>query len=169
MILKIWQKLAGQMGRSVPKLIIIGQRGWNYREVTELLENSSVLQKCVTELSSCSDAQMVNYIEHAQALLFPSFTEGYGMPVVEALAHRVPVIASDLPVFQEFAGDIPEYLAASDEGCWAEAICQYAAPNSSRREAQLVKMKDFVAPTWASHFGIVDALLSRLDAGKWCA
>jgi glycosyltransferase involved in cell wall biosynthesis len=163
MILRIWQKLAGQLGQSVPRLVIIGQRGWDYGPVVDLLEHSSVLQSCVTELSACSDAEMVTYIEHAQALLFPSFTEGFGMPVVEALAHGVPVIASDLKVFQEFADHIPEYVAADDEDGWAEAICHYATPCSSRREEQMQRMKGYLAPTWASHFDQVEGLLSRLN------
>jgi glycosyltransferase involved in cell wall biosynthesis len=111
---------------------------------------------------------MVNYLEHAQALLFPSFTEGYGMPVVEALALGLPVIASDLPVFREFAGQIPEYVAAGDAGRWAEAISHYATSNSSRRDAQLAKVKDFTAPTWARHFETVDELLSNLDSEDRC-
>lgn len=162
MILRVWQKLAAQMGESAPRLIIIGQRGWDFDEVIDLLAQSDVLKRLVTNISSCSDAEMVNYLQHAQAMVFPSFTEGYGMPVVEALAHGVPVIASNLPVFQEFAGIIPEYLAVSDEARWVEMITDYSDPASQTRRAQMVRMESFVAPTWASHFSHVDALLVEL-------
>jgi glycosyltransferase involved in cell wall biosynthesis len=163
MILRVWEQLAVQLGASTPKLIIIGQRGWDYSPVTDLLERSAVLKTLVTELPACSDAQMVNYLEHAQALLFPSFTEGYGMPVVEALALGVPVIASDLPVFHEFAGTIPEYLAVNDHARWVAAIADYAAPDNPKRNAQLARIKDFVAPAWKRHFASVDALIADLE------
>ncbi len=162
MILKVWQQLAQQLGSAAPRLLIIGQRGWDYGEVTDLLEHSSVLQVLVTEIPACSDAEMVNYLRHAQALLFPSFTEGYGMPVAEALSLGTPVIASDLAVFREFAGSIPVYLDVTDEALWAQTIVAYTGPHSPPRLAQLEHMKSFVTPTWKRHFVPVDALLAEL-------
>jgi glycosyltransferase involved in cell wall biosynthesis len=166
MILKVWQKLAAQLGELVPRLVIIGQRGWDYTEVTNLLEHSEVLQGLVTEIPACSDAEMVTYLQHAQALLFPSFTEGYGMPVAEALALGTPVIASDLAVFREFAGNIPDYLDVTDEALWVKAIVAYTGPYSLPRLAQLERMKSFETPTWKRHFARVDALLEQLADSK---
>jgi glycosyltransferase involved in cell wall biosynthesis len=162
MMLRIWQKLVQQLGNTTPRLVLIGQRGWDYHEVTDLLTNSEVLKNRVTEISTCTDAQLVNYLQHAQALLFPSFTEGFGMPVVEALALGVPVLASDLPVFREFAGAVPDYIAAADERLWTDAITDYATPHSARRLAQSSRMQGFTAPNWTDHFAVVDALLARV-------
>lgn len=166
MILKVWQKLAAQLGELAPRLVIIGQRGWDYTEVTNLLEHSEVLQGLVTEIPACSDAEMVTYLQHAQALLFPSFTEGYGMPVAEALALGTPVIASDLAVFREFAGNIPDYLDVTDEALWVKTIVAYTGPYSLPRLAQLARMKSFETPTWKRHFVRVDALLEQLADSK---
>lgn len=162
MILQLWLKLSQHMGDAAPRLVIIGQRGWGFDEVSALLESSPVLEHLVTEISSCSDTDMVNYLQHAQAMVFPSFTEGYGMPVVEALVLGVPVIANNLPVFREFAGDIPEYLSVEQPDLWAKVITDYTAPSSSMRAAQMVRMKNFEAPTWSSHFSKVDSLLDEL-------
>ncbi len=162
MILKIWKKLALQLGDAVPRLVIIGQRGWDYDEVADMLAQSETLRHLVIEIPACSDVDMVNYLREAQALLFPSFVEGYGMPVVEALAHGVPVIASDLPVFREFAANIPEYVSSTDEAGWMQMIKNYAAVNSSHRQAQLARMEGFVAPSWTGHFAQVDTLLEQL-------
>ncbi len=161
-LLRVWQTLVQRLGSAAPRLILIGQRGWDFHEVTDLLATSDALKSHVTEVSACSDAQLVNYLQHAQALLFPSFAEGFGMPVVEALALGVPVLASDLPVFREFARAVPDYIAAADEGLWADAIVDYAAPHSARRLAQMARMQGFAAPTWANHFAVVDALLARV-------
>ena len=162
MVLRVWQKLAESLGNAAPRLVLIGQRGWDYSEITDLLARSVPLQGLVTEIPACSDLMMVNYLEHAQALLFPSFAEGYGMPVVEALSQGLPVIASDLPVFREFAAHVPEYLSVADETLWLQAIADYAAPQSPRRQAQRTRMAGFVAPTWAGHFAVVDSLLSEV-------
>ena len=162
MILRIWQKLVIQMGDAVPRLIIIGQLGWGYGEVTDLLANSSLLKDAVTQISVCTDAQMVNYFQHAQALLFPTFAEGYGMPVVEALAHNLPVIASDLPVFREFAGNIPQYVNVEDEAAWEELIRDYSIAASPLKLAQTARLAGFSSPTWADHFNLVDTFLGEL-------
>ena len=161
MILEVWQKLATQLGDKAPHLVIIGQRGWDYGEVVDLLEDS-VLKRLVTEIPACTDPEMVNYLQHARAMLFPSLTEGFGMPVVEALAQGLPVIASDLPVFREFAGAIPDYIDVSDEARWAATITNYAAADSALRADQLTRMDSYAPPSWAAHFSQVDALLATL-------
>jgi glycosyltransferase involved in cell wall biosynthesis len=165
MILKVWQQLAAQLGDQAPHLVIIGQRGWDYGGVVNLLEDSA-LKRLVTEIPACTDPEMVNYLQHARAMLFPSFTEGFGMPVVEALALGLPVIASDLPVFREFAGNIPDYIDVSDEARWAATITNYAAAGSALRAAQLTRMENYAPPSWAEHFTQVDALLAMLTSGE---
>jgi glycosyltransferase involved in cell wall biosynthesis len=162
LLLQIWRGLVERFGHAAPRLVVIGQRGWECENVVDLLERCEQLKGFVTELPACSDAQLVTYLHHAQALLFPSFAEGYGMPLVEALALDVPVMASNLPVFKEIAGDIPEYIDPLDGKRWSELVVEYAKPESQLRAAQLKRMRDFSVPTWADHFAKVDALLNQL-------
>ena len=84
------------------------------------------------------------------------------MPVVEALVLGVPVIANDLDVFKEFAGNIPEYVCVERPDLWSKTITDYTAPDSSMRAAQIVRMKKFRAPSWGDHFLKVDSLLNEL-------
>jgi glycosyltransferase involved in cell wall biosynthesis len=99
----------------------------------------------------------------ARALLFPSHAEGFGIPLVEALVAGIPVIASDLAVFREIAGSIPELLPLDDQDTWIAALTDYASENSVRREEQLVRLKGYAAPTWSAHFDKIEALLDQLD------
>jgi glycosyltransferase involved in cell wall biosynthesis len=164
LLLQIWRRLVEQYGEHTPRLLVIGQRGWECENVVDLLERCAVLKDFVIELADCSDEALVNYLYHAQALLFPSFAEGYGMPLVEALALGVPVIASDLPVFHEIAADIPEYIDPLDGLRWAEWIMDYAHPGSVLRAAQLQRISHFKTPNWGEHFVKADGLLARLGA-----
>jgi glycosyltransferase involved in cell wall biosynthesis len=163
LLLDVWDRLVAKLGNAAPTLVVIGQRGWECENVVARLERSAGSGR-VVELPRCSDAELGNYLHHARALLFPTFVEGYGMPLVEALVAGVPGIASDLGVFREVAGDVPEYADPSDADAWEALVIEYAAPGSARRAAQLQRLARFESPTWDAHFAQVDTLLGELDA-----
>lgn len=161
LLLHVWRQLAIELGDACPRLVIIGQRGWECEQVVDLLERCAATHPFVLEISGCSDTMLSTWLAHAQALLFPSFVEGYGMPLVEALAHGTPVLASNLPVFKEIAGDIPDYLDPLDGPGWKKAIMDYCNPSSTRREAQLIRLEGWQAPSWERHFAIVDDFMQE--------
>jgi glycosyltransferase involved in cell wall biosynthesis len=113
----------------------------------------------VHELGRCSDAELNDYLRHARALLLPSFVEGFGMPVIEALANGLPVIASDLSVFREIAGNTPDYLDPADGIGWRNVIANYCDPDSPQRAKQIERMANFEIPTWDQHFSRVEKFL----------
>lgn len=161
LLLHVWRRLT-QMVVRVPKLVVIGRRGWECEQVVDLLERGHSLRGHVFELPFCEDAELATWLKHAQALLFPSFTEGYGLPLIEALAMGTPAIVSDLPVFHEVAADVPEYLDPLDGPQWLRAVLDYAENGSARRHAQIERLQHWRAPSWAEHFKRVDAFLDTL-------
>jgi glycosyltransferase involved in cell wall biosynthesis len=162
LILHVWRRLIERLGAQAPRLVVIGQRGWECENVLDLLERCDTLRGFVIEKPGCSDTEVQAYLRHSQALLFPSFVEGYGLPLIEALSLGVPVIASDLPVFREVAEDIPEYLDPLDGKGWMDSIESYRDPRSPRRTAQVHRMSRFKAPTWAAHFELFEQLLEQV-------
>jgi glycosyltransferase involved in cell wall biosynthesis len=162
LLLELWRGLVERSGAQAPRLVLIGQRGFGCAPAIELLGRRE-LQEHVLEVGPRSDREIAAYLRHAQALLFPSFEEGYGLPLAEALALGVPAIASDLPAFREIAGDIPEYAGPRDARRWSELIAEYARPDSALRAAQQRRLAGFRAPTWVGHFERVDTFLASLD------
>lgn len=163
LLLHLWRRLVAESGAHTPHLVIIGQRGWECENVVDLLERSEALRGFVHELPECSDAELAQYLGHARALLFPSFAEGYGMPLAEAMMVGTPAVASCLPAFHEAAGDVPEYLDPLDGPAWARAVRDYTAPDSPRRQAQLQRLASFRTPSWDGHFQRVEGLLETLQ------
>lgn len=163
LLLHLWSRLVDQMGSNAPNLVIIGQRGWEAEPVFNLLDQSDKLRGHVIELNRCSDEELERQLLSARALLFPSLAEGYGLPLVEALDLGVPVIASDLPVFKEIAGQIPDYLDPQQQSGWERKILDYLDPASPNRTAQLARAATFRAPDWQSHFGKVERWLDTLS------
>lgn len=162
LLLKVWQRLVNKLGAQAPGLVVIGRRGWEAESAIDLLDRCEPLQGFVLEKPYCTDAELVSYLQHAQALLFPSHVEGYGLPLAEALSLGTPVIASDLPVFKEIAHDIPEYIDPLDGVAWLNAVHDYASDNSPRRAQQLARMQGYQAPLWSAHFAQVDTLFGKL-------
>ncbi|KWC92800.1 glycosyltransferase family 4 protein [Burkholderia cepacia] len=161
-MLHIWRRIVETFG-TAPKLVIVGRRGWECENVVDMLDRCDSLRPHVIERSDCSDAELHGWIQHARALLFPSFVEGYGMPLVEAFAAGTPVLASDLGVFKEIAGDTPDYLDPLDGPAWIARVVDYAQTASPARDAQLSRIRRFKEPTWAEHFACVDSLLESLS------
>jgi glycosyltransferase involved in cell wall biosynthesis len=155
-LLRIWRRLIDRLGDRAPRLVIIGQRGWECDDVFEALDHDSTLKGSVVEIGDCDDERLQAHLRTARALLFPSLVEGYGLPLVEALRSGTPAIASDLPVFREIAGAVPDYLRPLDEAAWERAILDYSELPSAPRQAQMQRLALFRAPTWADHFAIVD-------------
>jgi glycosyltransferase involved in cell wall biosynthesis len=160
LLLRVWKRLARRYGPETPLLLIVGQRGWEASDALAMLD-ASAGDEHVRELGTCADAELANLIAGARALLMPSFVEGFGLPVAEALELGTPVIASDLPVFREFAGSIPTYLDPLDDKSWEQAIVDFTS-DFADRQRQLQAMPGFAAPNWQSHFLSVDEWLKTL-------
>lgn len=162
LLLHIWSRLVSRLGSQAPKLLIIGQRGWECEQVLDLLDRSETLKGSVVEIGRCDDLTLARHLSNARALLFPSLIEGYGLPLVEALRAGLPAIASDLPVFREIAGNIPDYLDPLDGPGWERAVLSYADENSLDRKAQFRRLASYSPPTWHDHFSAVTSWLSTL-------
>ena len=161
LLLRIWKRLVSRLGSRAPRLLIIGQRGWESEEVFALLDGAENFGDAVVEMPDCTDADLARNLAGACALLFPSLVEGYGLPLVEALRAGTPVIAADLPVFREIGGDVPDYLDPLAAHAWERAILNYAEADSSARTAQLKRMTGYQAPTWDEHFSRVEAWMGQ--------
>lgn len=162
LLLEVWGRLLKDPGAGPPpRLVIVGRRGWQADQVFAQID-SGAFADVVLEAGPLNDQQLADVLAGSRALLFPSFAEGYGIPLVEALASGVPVIASDLPVFREIGQGVPELLPVDDIDAWCQAVVDYSQNPSSRRDAQLVRLADFAAPDWESHFGMIDSFLSAV-------
>jgi glycosyltransferase involved in cell wall biosynthesis len=147
---------------NAPNLVIIGKRGWKCQDVTNVLDNCIILKNYVFEIKNCHDLELKAYLLGTRALLFPSFIEGFGLPLIEALSLNVPVLASDIPVFHEVAGNVPEYIDPLDAIGWMNNILEYAKLESNMRNEQLTRMLEYKPPTWEDHFKIVDKILEEM-------
>ena len=161
LLLNLWRQLADELGNVGPRLVLIGQRGWETENAIDMLERCPALRGVVLERADVPDDEAARLVQGARALLLPSFAEGFGFPMVEALALGVPVLCSNLAALRENGGDVPEYLDPLDGLGWRSAVIDYALPASPRRAAQLRRLSGWRAPSWQDHFAAVEALIAE--------
>jgi glycosyltransferase involved in cell wall biosynthesis len=163
LLLQLWRHLVETLPtESVPRLIVIGRRGWENEQVVDMLERCPALRTHVQELGGCSDARMAALLRGARALLLPSFAEGYGMPVAEALSVGTPVVCSDLAALREVGGDTPDYLDPLDGPGWKAAILDHAARGPAH-VAQTARLPGWHNPTWKEHIAVVAEVIEELQ------
>jgi len=162
LLLHIWRAMAQRAPDATPRLVLAGRRGWENEQVLDLLDRCPALRGHVVEAGRVGDAPLAELMAGARAVLMPSFAEGFGLPVAEALAAGVPVIASDLPALRETGGDVPDYLDPLDGPGWTAAVQDYARADSPMRAAQMVRMTRWSAPSWDAHFAQVLPFLGAL-------
>ncbi len=125
------------------RLVLLGGPGSADAEVTAAIERLG-LRGRVVRAGRVPDAHRDGLIALADALVFPSEYEGFGAPVVEAMALGTPVICSDQPALAEVVGDAGIVLPR-DCDAWASALDLLAARNSELRTAGLSRAQHFTA------------------------
>lgn len=166
MLLNLWRRMVDEMGEAAPRLVLVGKRGWEAHAPLAILDRARGLEPYVYEAGAVPDEALDVLRRHARAVLMPSFVEGFGMPVTEALAVGTPVIASDIPVFREIAGDACDFVDPTDGPGWRQLICEFADERSPRLAEARRRAAAYVPPNWSDHFDRVRVLLDDLVASS---
>mgnify|MGYP005846244415 FL=1 len=112
-------------------LVIAGGRGWLYESV---LEEASRHPDRVRILGFVEDADLPALYRGADLFVFPSFYEGFGLPVLEAMACGVPVVCSGVSSLPEVAGDAALLVDPEDEEGLSKAMQRVLEDEGLRRE-----------------------------------
>ncbi len=99
---------------STARLCIVGKIGWKCDALVERIRKHPELNRRLFMYNSLSDRSLEHAYSHATALVFPSYVEGFGLPLVEAMQRGLPAMASDIPVFREIGGDYMAYFDLDD-------------------------------------------------------
>lgn len=119
-------------------LIIVGKQGWMVEKLVNRLRSHSELNKRLFWLAGISDEYLEKVYGASTCLIAASYGEGFGLPLIEAAQHRLPIIARDIPVFREVAGEhafyftndkSPEVIAEAIKD-WLELYKQNKYPKS---------------------------------------
>jgi glycosyltransferase involved in cell wall biosynthesis len=122
-------------------LVIVGYEGWKslpnedrrtIPEIVDTIRNSSEVGKRLFWLEGISDEYLEKVYALATCLIAASQDEGFGLPLIEAARRGLPVLARDIPVFREVAGDSVEYFSADTSSGLADTVSHWLESKVNR-------------------------------------
>jgi glycosyltransferase involved in cell wall biosynthesis len=119
LLLNIWTDLNKKYAGKIPTLILVGKWGWRIDEFRDGLRASNNVDDKIIVLGNVSDGDLVHLYKTCLFSVFPSFTEGWGLPVGESLFFGAPCIASNAASIPEVGGSLVRYF---DPAQHAEAL-----------------------------------------------
>jgi glycosyltransferase involved in cell wall biosynthesis len=140
------------------RLTIAGSPGYGAEEIAARIESSP--KRSLIDLPGfVTDAQRTRLYREASIFAFPSLDEGFGMPVLEAMSHATPVVASTSSSLPEVAGNAALFAHPLDAGALAQALQRLVDDAALRRElgakgvvhASQFTWADAVRRTWAAY------------------
>ena len=108
-------------------LVVVGKQGWMMEAVAERMRSHPQAERRLFWLAGVSDQMLLELYASATVLLAASEGEGFGLPLIEAAQHGIAIIARDLPVFREVAGEHAHYFSGLEAGDIAIAVDDWLA------------------------------------------
>lgn len=146
-------------------LVVVGKQGWLVDELVQRLRSHQEVNKRLFWLEGASDQCLEKIYASSTCLIAASYGEGFGLPLIEAAQHKLPIIVRDIPVFREVAGTNAYYFNVKQSVELAQAIKSWLAlykrrehPNSANMHwltwkesaVQLLKELNLPAPIKSS-------------------
>lgn len=145
--------------RSIPDLRLVKVGGtWSADHRAQIARLG--LAEAIIHLQGLSRSDLAEVYRRADVVLVPSEAEGFGLPVVEALACGAPVVASDLPTLREAGGPAATYVPVGEGAAWAAAlVAALGGCSDSKRADRLTWAARF---SWAHHASTIAQAYQRL-------
>lgn len=122
-------------------LVIVGKPGWMVGDLVTRLRAHPQLGSRLHWKEKLSDSGLERIYAAADCLIAASAGEGFGLPLIEAANYDLPVIARDIPVFREVAGDAATYFSSADPDDLAGCLAEWLRAFRQGRHVTPEKMK----------------------------
>ena len=157
-------KLASLRGIELPLLVIIGRRGWKTDNIVDIIKDDPDVNKRMVFLNNVSDEELSWLYENAMFSVYPSFYEGWGLPIAESISYGIPCVASNTSSMPEIAGDLITYFnPASTDEC-LKAITDMSSPDALQAARKLIKK--YKPTSWSDTCRQVDEYIKEVYANE---
>ena len=126
LLYRLWHRFADE-SHDVPRLVIVGARGFGSSDLLKQIENDALVHDSVTVLHGADDAELAWLYRNCRFTLYPSFAEGWGLPVSESLGYGKPCLASNATSLPEAGAGLAVHLDPLDFESWHDTILAWSA------------------------------------------
>jgi glycosyltransferase involved in cell wall biosynthesis len=145
----LWRRLVDELGDATPPLVLAGQRGWNDRDLFDLMSRDREMwDRHIRFIDGPSDAELVHLYRDCAFSVFPSFHEGWGLPITESLSFGKPCIAADNTSLREAGQGLATHVDGLDGAGWLAAIKRLALDTQYRRDCSALIAERYQQRTW---------------------
>lgn len=161
LLVDVWRRLIEERGARVPTLLFIGRNMWRGEEIVQLIGSEDVLKNRIKIMSDVNDHELKWLYQNALFTVYPSFYEGWGLPVAESLSFGTPCLATNKSSVKEICPELTDLLDPYDFKAWVERISYYLDNRQAleHRSAQIKANFNYVE--WGD---TVTQLVKDLDA-----
>lgn len=138
-LLEVYKNYRNIAGNHKLPWVIVGKIGWESGDFIEKLNYEISKHGDIFLINSASDVVLHKLYKKSEIFLFASIYEGFGIPLLEALAHRKKCLVSDIPTFREIGGNSIPYLQSHHPEIWAEKILEL----QENQMSPLINLDDF--------------------------
>ncbi len=163
LLYRLWQRMAIQGRTDQPHLVIVGREGFGSADLLHQMRNDPWIEHSVTILHHASDAELAWLYAHCAFTLYPSWYEGWGLPLSESLAHGKTFIASNSSSLPEAGQGLGIHLDPYDLAAWQRELLRL----SNDAEARSVMEKRILAErrltSWTDCARAITAAIGQLS------
>ena len=152
-VLEFWLNQIRQ-NKAVKNIVIVGQKGWKDSYVNELIKNEEI-KDYLFILDDCDDNLLMNLYNDCIGVIFASEAEGFGLPLIDSIFFKKPIIANKLNVFSELAFNYPYYFNVKSQDSFHQSIVSSASFDYASRDKIQI-------PTWRNHFMYFETIINKL-------
>jgi glycosyltransferase involved in cell wall biosynthesis len=149
LLYRLWQRFAVEGRHDQPHLVIVGRPGFGSADLLHLMRNDPWIAGTVTILDRASDAELAWLYRHCAFTLYPSWYEGWGLPISESLAYGKTFIASDRPSLPEAGKGLGIHLDPYDLMAWRNEVLRLANDAAARAAMEARIAGAGPQPTWS--------------------
>lgn len=157
-------KQAKEKGIELPKILIAGRRGWKTDDIFDTISTDPAVKDKIIFLGAVTDEELDWLYKNCRFTVYPSFYEGWGLPIAESIAYKKTCLSSNTSSMPEVAKGLINYFSPTSSDELLEKIAQLMSDRELKR-AQ-AKIQKYRTTTWDDTFKQIGDLIKEIYVAK---